>query len=310
MVAVHAVGDVETMKKVLINRRPRKGPWGGGVHFVNAFYERAKDNDVQIVESLSESPDVIFVFHPFSEDGTISFNDAAQYKIRNPSTKILLRVNECDARKGTDAVDSIWITMSHHVDHSIFVSEWMMSYFYQRGWACNSNEVIWNGIDRVRFVKNEKLNNGKTNIVCAHWSDNERKGQQVYEFLDDFVGRNSEYTFTFIGRTRAKLKNSTLKGPFSPEDLAKELTRYDVCINGSVYDPGPNAVIESIVAGLPTYVTIHGGGGVDFAGLDHTFETAEDIEKLLLSKQFVQNQDRFEDWSAVMKRIFERIKLL
>lgn len=296
--------------KVLINRKPRTGPWGGGNHFVNAFYEHAKENGIELVEDLSKSPDAIFLFHPSSEDGGISVLDARAYREKNPHVKIWLRVNECDARKGTHAVDELWLMMGDFVDRTFFVSNWMMTYFEQRGWKCPFKEVIVNGVDRNRFERKEKLSltNGKINLVCAHWSDNAMKGQQTYEFLDYFVSKNPGYTFTFIGRTKAQLKNSTVIQPLDPKKLAIELSRYDVCINGSMNDPGPNAVIESIAAGLPTYVTRLGGGGIDFAGEDHVFDSFEHLEKILLSKQFQPNVDRFEDWSTVMKTVFERIK--
>jgi hypothetical protein len=321
--------------KVLINREPREGPWGGGAHFVNAFHKHAKANGVEIVKTLDESPDVIFIFHPEPElsqsgfdkpvplnnglhalAGTIhirgiSFQDAVEYRKSHPNTKILIRVNECDARKNTSGVDDIWRAMSSHASHTIFVSNWMKKYF-EMGWRCYSNEVIINGVDRDKFEKREKISktNGKINIVCAHWSDNRLKGQDVYEFLDGFVSKHTDYTFTYIGRTKAKLPNSTILPPLDPIELVKKLSEFDVCVNGTFWDPGPNAVIESIVAGLPTYVHNQSGGAADFAGQDHVFKTAEELEKILLLKQFPPNQDIFPDWESVMVQVFERIKSL
>lgn len=297
--------------KVLINRKPQKGPWGGGNLFVRAFYDHANRNNVQLVEDLMEEPDVIFIFHPDSEDGGISFVDAVRYKQIRSKTKIMIRVNECDARKNTSGVDDVWRHMGAHSDHSIFVSDWMKKYF-EMGWRCHSNEVLINGVDRSKFEKREKLSksNEKVNIVCAHWSDNRFKGQDLYEYLDDFVSRNSDFTFTYIGRTKAKLPNSTILPPMDPIELSKKLSEYDVCVNGTFWDPGPNAVIESIVSGLPTYVHNQSGGAADFAGSDHVFKNVTELENILLSKQFQQNRDIFPDWETVMKVVFDRIKIL
>lgn len=298
------------MVKVLINRRPVAGPWGGGARFLEAFYDCAKENGVQIVESLSNEPHVIFIFHPQSENGSISYFDALEHKKNHPDVRIVVRVNECDARKGTTGVDDKWMHMIQNSDHAFYVSKWMETYFDSRIQHVQKSSVVVNGVDRSLFKRTKKISNttGKVNVVCAHWSDNYFKGQDVYEFLDRFVGTHQDFTFTFIGRTRANLKYSHLVGALDPKDLALELSKYDVCINGSRFDPGPNAVIESIAAGLPTYVHVDGGGGVDFAGPNHVFKTLPDLEKILLSKNYPSNPDIFRPWGDVMARVFDKIK--
>lgn len=298
------------MSSILINRIPiRNKPWGGGAQFVNAFYDNATKNDFNVVNSLDDNPDYLFLFHPDPDDMGIGVDEIYRHS-KKYGTKVISRVNECDARKGTIGVDKLWQDIGSISNHSIFVSEWMRSYFYDIGWYSKTSNVIWNGVSKNRFKKVEKLSytNGKTNIVCAHWSDNEKKGQKVYEFLDDFVSKNDTYTFTFIGRTKARLSNSILIPPLSPEELATELTKYSVCINGTVADPGPNAVIESITAGLPTYVHSSGGGACEFAGADHLFTTSKELETLLLKRKFEKNLTHFDEWNIVMKRVFETIK--
>lgn len=303
------------MVRALINRRPREGPWGGGSHFVRAFYEHAVENNVEIVEHLSMSPNVILVFHPDSEDGGLSFHDAFEYVRQNPTTKMVVRVNECDARKATAGVDWTWSRMIYRADLVVYVSEWMKRYFEDRLQLPPARSmVLENGVNPGSFDEKEdqkiSARNGKINIVCAHWSDNAMKGQDTYEFLDDFVRRNPEFTFTFIGRTKANLQNSRLIPPMHPNELMAELQKYDVCVNGSRWDPGPNAVIESISAGLPTYVHADGGGGVDFAGIEHTFANDKELEAILLSKNFSMNRKQFEPWKLVMKNLFDEIKNL
>lgn len=138
----------------------------------------------------------------------------------------------------------------------------------------------------------------------SHWSDNALKGQDFAEWIDAFVAKRSEeFTFTYIGRTRASLKNSTVIGPLCATDLGAELAKYDVCINASRFDPGPNSVIEPIACGLPTYVHVDGGGGVEFAGKDHTFSSFDELETLLLSKQFKKNVNRFEPWEKTIESV-------
>jgi glycosyltransferase involved in cell wall biosynthesis len=219
-----------------------------------------------------------------------------------PDSKIVIRVNECDARKGTKGVDDAWINASRFVDGAIFVSDWLRDYFLERGWHCKNNVVIYNGVNKEIFKPSEKLNDGKIHIVSAHWSDNPLKGQDVTEWLDDFVGKHPEYAFTFVGRTKAKLTNGSVVGPLSGKKLGEELAKHHVCVNGSRFDPGPNSVIEPIACGLPTYVHKDGGGGVEFAGKSHVFNDVFSLEKLLLTNQFQQNLTSFDDWEIVVKR--------
>lgn len=297
--------------KVLINRLPKTGPWGGGANFVNSFYKHSQKNGISIVQNLSENPDVIFVFHPLSEDGSISFEDALKHKTQNLHSKIVIRVNECDARKNTVGVDDIWREMSSHSSYSFFVSDWLKKYF-EMGWRCPFNEVLINGVEKTRFEKREKISatNKKTNIVCAHWSDHKLKGQDLYEYLDDFVSKNDKFTFTYIGRTKAKLPNSTVLGALHPDELVKKLSEYDVCVNGTFWDPGPNSVIESIMAGLPTYVHNQSGGAIELAGSDHVFRNISELDKILLERNFKKNNEFFLSWEEVIKLFCDRIKKL
>ncbi len=315
--------------KVLINRDPVVGPWGGGARFLEAFHSMARENGIEIVKTLQQSPDVIFIFHPDEEITTagsisngkaevnmtirgVSFDAALEHKRNHPDVQIIVRVNECDARKRTTGVDEKWMHMIQRSDHAFYVSKWMETYFDSRIQHVQKSSVIINGVDRSLFKRAKKISDvtGKVNIVCAHWSDNFFKGQDVYEFLDRFVRTHQDFTFTFIGRTKANLKHSHLVSALDPKDLALELSRYDVCVNGSRFDPGPNAVIESIAAGLPTYVHADGGGGVDFAGAEHAFKTLPELENILLSKNYPANPDIFRSWGDVMARVFDRIKSL
>jgi hypothetical protein len=136
------------------------------------------------------------------------------------------------------------------------------------------------------------------------------KGQDYAEWLDSFVGKHSdEFTFTFVGRTQANFKHATLVRPLYGKQLGEEIGKYDVCINASRFDPGPNSVIEPISCGLPTYVHIDGGGGVEFAGSDHTFSSPEDLECILLKKQFVQNASMFLQWDQTIKSYVDFLEI-
>lgn len=293
--------------KLYLNRQWRNTSYGGGNAFVKGFYqyfEKTKSQEICMPNDSQAKPDVILIAG-LDNDGTgISIDQAIMYKMQmNPRVKIVLRVNENDARKGTSDMDDKLVKISEHVNASIFVSTWLQAYFMKRGWKCKNNTVIHNGVDKEVFKPGEKFDNGKINIVTHHWSDNFRKGFDIYEKIDEFVKYNKDYTFTYIGRHRGTFSNSTtVIQPIHGKKLGEELGRYDVYISGSRWDPGPNHVSESIACGLPTYVHEDGGGAVEFAGLSHSYEDWEELEKILLDKKFSLNSTEFSDWDVCIKK--------
>jgi hypothetical protein len=316
------------MLKVYINRNPVMGPFGGGNMLLQAFYRYAQQNGFQIVELKSRHeryfeqqniPDVYFCMSPHADETNLSLIDMYQfqqmrqqeYHIKPP---IVLRVNECDARKATQGVDKLWYDVSSIVSSTIWVSDWLKHYFWKSiGWQCRDdkilrNTIIVNGVDKTIFKSNKKFNNGKINITCHHWSDNNLKGSDYIKWLDDYTGKNSDkYSFTFIGRTKVNLVHSRHIPPLFGKQLGDEIGKYDVYINASRFDPGPNSTIEAISCGLPTYVHSCGGGSVEFAGSDHVFSNENELEQIL-NNTLQSNQTSFLSWELVMKQIFDHLK--
>ena len=288
--------------KILLNRKPVEGPWGGGNLFISNFYDYfAKDN--KIVYQLEEDIDIIFMHDPRPGNTGISVNEIIGYKSYRPETKIYHRVNECDARKGTEGVDIMLGECSKYTDCTLFVSEWMKNYHVNKGWFCKDNHVLYNGVNLQHFKKGSKLNNGKINIVTHHWSNNLLKGFDIYDKIDDFVGKNKQYTFTYIGRERGTFKNTSIVEPLHGEDLGTELTKYDVYVSASRFDPGPNHILESLACNIPTYVHSDGGGCVEFAGIDHTFSNFNELKILLLSRNFTNNEMLACNWHDSMVKL-------
>lgn len=302
--------------KVYINRKPVHGPYGGGAKFINGFYEHARDTGCELIanDSMTPSPDVILLVGLTNDGSGISPEQTIMYKMMlsgQKDIKLVLRVNENDARKDTNNVDDYLLKLSKHIDGTIFVSDWLRDAFVAKGWHQPQNTVIHNGVDNTVFKPNAKLNNGKVNIVTEHWSDNPLKGEDFALWLDDFVGRHlDEFTATFIGRTKAHLKHTQHIRPMASKALGEELGKYDVCINATRFDPGPNSVIEPISCGLPTYVHVDGGGAVEFAGTDHTFRDAAQLEQLLLSKQFQPNARAFRPWQPVIEDVVNYLRVV
>ncbi|MAH43767.1 hypothetical protein CL614_08685 [archaeon] len=291
--------------KILVNRKPVNGPWGGGNHFIKAFHETGIKKGHQITNSFSSDLDAVFMIDPRYDELGISINEIKEYKSHYPSTFILHRVNECDSRKGTCDTDNLLQYCSMHTDVSIFVSEWMKDYHLSKGWKCNANDVIHNGVDHSVFKPNHKFNDGKINIVAHHWSDNYLKGFDVYDFLDNLVSLHDHLTFTYIGRERGTFQNTKIIPPLAGKKLGDELGRYDVYISGSRSDPGPNHILESLACYMPTYVHKDGGGAVEFAGDDHVYGSLSELQDLILSGKFMPNILKPAPWDVCINKYFD-----
>jgi len=284
--------------KILINRKPVEGPWGGGNLFVKAFCESARKRGHKITFAFEDDLDLIFVQDPRYSDLGISINEIANYKQSHPRVKIIHRVNECDARKNTTGVDEMLKQTSSVTDTTVFVSEWMKDYHLKKGWLCNKVEVIYNGVNKEHFQKRPKIQNGKINIVAHHWSDNRMKGADIYEFLDVLAGDDERFTFTYIGRTSSKFKNTNLIRPLHGLWLGNELSRYDVYVSGSRFDPGPNHILESLACEIPTIVHRDGGGAVEFAGEGCAFQDKDQLLDLLINYASIENAVSPSTWEA------------
>lgn len=299
--------------KLFINRKPIYSPWGGGNNFVRALFEFAPKFGVDIGVDLNKKYDAILIMDPRpDEHSQIGINEIKQYKRYYQDVKIIQRINECDARKQTNDIDLMLHSSGMINDHTIFVSHWMRDYFLKKSWPCENNSVVINGVNKQCFKPGSKIHNGKINMMTSHWSDNPLKGQDVYEWIDRFVGLNQDqYTFTYIGRTKANLKNSTIISPLFDLALGDEINKYDVCINGSTADPAPNSVIEAIASNIPTYAHARGGGIIELIGNDHVFHNENELESILLKKKFYHNTWVPDDWETCiclyLDKIFETV---
>lgn len=304
------------MKTILINRTIKNGAWGGGNNFVKSFiqyFELMGYNVVNNFNDIKNTPiDVLFLQDPRPcPDLGISINEFVNYKSRyNNNAKIIHRVNECTIRKNDPNIDPMLSQCSKFTDKTIFVSNWMMNYHIDREWYCKDNSVVYNGVSKGLYTptKNKlSLINNKINIVTHHWSNNQLKGFDVYEQLDNFVKDNDDFTFTYIGRHNNTFKNTNIIEPLSGKTLGAELSKYDIYISGSRFDPGPNHILESLSCELPTYVHKDGGGAVEFAGKSHVYNNVNELFNILRSKKYTQNTTKQLDWFSCIKQIEEKI---
>lgn len=296
------------MKKLLMNRTPIYGPYGGGVLFVNAIVKYGPEFGFDVVHEFEPNLDAILMVDPRPDPLMIGLSEIMRYKELFPNTKVIHRINECDARKGTNGMDPMLRVCSEISDASVFISHWLKNYHTKRGWwKCENIFVGYSGVDREHFHARNKFEDGKVHLVTHHWSNNYMKGFDIYDSLDQWVGKRDDFTFTYIGRDRQTFKNTEIVKPLFGEALGAELGRYSVAISGSRFDPAPNHVIEELASGMPTYVHKDGGGAVELAGEDHIFDSFDALFAILVSKDFRPNENQVEigDWKSCAKTYLE-----
>jgi glycosyltransferase involved in cell wall biosynthesis len=274
---------------------------------VAALYKHLPDFGIEVIpaDNMMVAPDVALAIGLSSEGmgQGAGFEQLVAYRLTmagRRKVKVIIRANENDARKGTNNVDRMWSIASNHADGTVFVSEWMREYFND-SWHCDNNVVIKNGVDHEIFKPNKKLDNGKVNIVAHHWSNNPMKGFDVYDWLDDFVGRNDGFTFTYIGRDRGTFEHTNVIRPLHGRKLGEELGKYDVYVSASRWDPGPNHILEALSCGLPTYVYKDGGGCVEFVDEHAVYNDTTHLENILRSKHWIAHPQlgmSLSDWKS------------
>ena len=295
--------------KVLVNRKPVEGPWGGGNLFVKELVTGLEKNNHQITYAMDDDVDCIFLMDPRPDSGCPGIQDFLN-KYKNKRTPIIHRVNECDSRKNTEHMDNLLLQCSQLVHETVFVSRWMQDYFLKKGWVCRNIQYIHNGVDKELFKPRGKKSEKIPSVVAHHWSNNLLKGFDAYEFLDYLAGKG-KIEFTYIGRHRGTFLNTNVIKPISGKYLGEKLSLHDVYISGSRFDPGPNHVLEALSSGLPTYVHRDGGGAVEFAGDDHTFSNLIELENIVLSKKYKKNKYSPSSWEDSIEqyvRIIEKYR--
>jgi len=266
--------------KFSFNRKVVNGSWGGGNLFVKSMSEYLISMGHRVSFDLEDNIDIIFLIDPKSVDSTFGYSveDIIDYGEKNPDTKIVHRINECDLRKGTNFIDSLLLQVNPIVDHTIFISRWLADYFLERGFD-REYSIVYNGCDSSHFYPKKFVEIDKSEpvkIVTHHWSDNWMKGFDIYKAIDHL--NRTDIEFTYIGRYNNQYQpsNTNLISPISGKILGDELRKHDLYVTASRFEPCGMHHIEGSSSGLPVLYHRDGGGinelcvnhGVEFFDID------------------------------------------
>ncbi len=251
--------------KISINSKLTNKPHGGGMQFANYMNSFLKRNGWEVVDNLNDKDiDIILHVNPFPfltpQISAFSFFDAYKYKLKHPETIVVERVNEGDARKGTNYMDKLLVKAAEYSDFVIFIASWLKPTLLKNGLSPHKpNKVILNGADENIFNRENKSlwnGTGKLKIVTHHWSPNLNKGHEIYKKLDSLLNEkeySEKFEFTYIGSVPKELeyKNTKIISPLSGKELADELKKHHVYITASKNEPAGMHHIEGALCGLP-----------------------------------------------------------
>ncbi len=275
--------------KVFINYRTKKEPWGGGNQFLKAL--GVEFNHLGILSNNPRKATHII----FNSHHDLDWVEA--YKKKFPDKYFIHRVDGPISliRGGEHEVDDEIFKANLALAHtSIFQSKWSLYNTRKLGYNPISPHVVINGSDYRIFNTQNRIsysNRRKLKIISSSWSNNPRKGGDIYKWLDEALDF-SQLDYTFVGRTNKHFKNIRLIAPQPSEMLANLLKHHDIYITASDQDPCSNALIEALSCGLPAIFFNRGGHPeiVQQGGLG--FENKSQIPNLIkqINEQYYQFQ--------------------
>jgi len=118
--------------------------------------------------------------------------------------------------------------------------------------------IIHNAPDKTIFFKGTLPQNTKLKIISTSFSNNMKKGFDIYKYLDDTLDFN-RFDYTFIGNSPIEFKNIKNKGVVNTHQLANFLREHSIFITASQNDPCSNSLLEAISVGLYPLALNSGG---------------------------------------------------
>jgi glycosyltransferase involved in cell wall biosynthesis len=222
---------------------------------------------------LRKKVDAIVLIDPRDDLQFKSFGmeEIRAYKKINPKVKVLHRVNECDQRKDTKFMDELLKEASNVVDHTVFISRWLLEYHSERWFSKDkSHSVIYNGADPTVFhpIGSAIYDHQESfRLVTHHWSDNWLKGFDEYHKIDQAIssGELKGVELWVVGRWPSEIKweNARLFAPTQGRKMADLLRSCHAYVTASRWEPCGMHHVEGAQCGLPLLYHKDGGGIVE-----------------------------------------------
>ncbi|TXI88996.1 MAG: hypothetical protein E6Q36_04225 [Chryseobacterium sp.] len=295
--------------KVYVSRVPQRGPWGGGNRWLIALFAALQRHTIDVVSSPTQA-DVIVAAGVEDGNATEPGVVALCRYAAATNKKVLFRVNDCDARKNTTHINQAIFYGCKLATKIVFVSNWLQNHLDVDKAFMHKSIVLINGVDDTIFKPVTRTLCDRLRIVTHHWSDNRLKGAEWYEALDKMT-IDDKVDFTYVGRHKCSfVGNTKCLPPLDGLALAKELADHDLYVSGSVYDPGPNHIIEAVSCGLPIIVNANGGACVEFSEGLHVAQNEHDLISIIKLRKFLTTSRKFQTWESCAEQYVAEIKKL
>lgn len=267
------------------------GAWGGANQFLKALKNIWVKNGIY-TENVTEADVIIINSHHFElKEKQIFFKTVYNFKKKKDAIIIHRLAGPIFLARGFDLTLDKLIFHFNRIaaDGTIFQSEWSKDENLNLGYTKNIFEItIPNAPDKEIFYplfKNEMQK--KIRIVASSWSENLKKGFEIYEYLDKYLDF-SKFEMTFIGNSPVTFKKIKHIQPVPSEDLADILRQQDIYITASRVEACSNSLLEAIHCGLPSvyfkgtsHGNIVGNGGAGFSGTEDVIEVIETVAQNL-----------------------------
>tara|TARA_R110000796_G_scaffold22632_1_gene65425 strand:- start:2933 stop:3877 length:945 start_codon:yes stop_codon:yes gene_type:complete len=313
------------MAKIYLNRKSVKGPYGGGNKTLALLEQRIVEEGHKLVYELENDIDVIFCYDPRPNQNGIWYQNFINYKKINHYCKIVQRVGDT----GTHSKPQLTALLKQIVkfkttDFFIFPSKWARDMIEHS----NSNYQIIPNRPLAQFYENRDdvpgRNKDVINIVTHHWSDNRKKGFEVYEkfgkkIKDGLVINDKNVKFTYIGRYSQHFTSDGISviSPVGVSDLNRMLPKYDIYLTASEEEAGANHVLEAMAAGLPILYRENGGSineyckdyGIKYEKFDDLIKKIQQVdsnfayEKEKVLKYCETANNTIEEYIEIIKRM-------
>lgn len=294
--------------KVYVSRVPQRGPWGGGNRWLIALFAALQRYQISVVSSPAMADVIVAAGVDDASPIELGIIKLAEYAVKNKKP-LLFRVNDCDARKNTKHINESILIGSTHATKIVYVSNWLRDHLDPAKKFQHKTTVIVNGVDHDIFrPMRHNSQSDRLRIVTHHWSDNKLKGAAWYEHIDKMT-LTQNISFTYIGRHKCSFVGKTVSiPPIDGEQLAKMLAAHDLYVSGSLYDPGPNHIIEAVSCELPAVVSADGGGCAEFSQSANVVKNEAELEALILNRSFHVSDRKFSSWEFCADLYVNEIK--
>lgn len=273
--------------QVAVVHQFKKPPYGGGNQFLLALTGQLRRMGFDVGARAIGPRTRQVLFNSFNFDMAWLRIQLRDRKARGVRT--IHRVDgPISAYRGRDfhVDEEIFEINRELADVTVFQSEFSRAKHAEIGLDfTGETAVIMNAVDPGIFYPDPdarplEAGRRKVSVVASSWSDNRRKGADVFEWLDrnlDF----DRYEMTFVGNIQSAFENIRRLPAVPSAALAAELRRHDIYVTASLNDPCSNALTEALACGLPAVYRKSGGHPeiVRNAGLG--FDSAEEVPALL-----------------------------